>query len=114
MRKPKLSKSVKKKAPSPVKRAAPKKKKIAVKIRKNPVRKLTRYAVRVEGPNGGIGYFAGWDNKKGPWFDTDIERAVKGGDKKLMDHFANAIAEKKPRGVASVEVVIIGSPVKKN
>lgn len=80
----------------------------------NPVKKLTRYAVRVETPKGQVGYFSGWDNKTGPQFDTDIAKAVKGGDRKLMEHFADAIAERKPRGIASVETVIIGAPVKKN
>lgn len=111
MRKPKLSKSVKKKAPSPVRRAAPKK---AVKIRKNPVKKLTRYGVRVENLRGQTGYFSGWSDKRGPEFDTDAAKAVRGGDRKLMEHFASAIAESKPRGIASVEVVIMGAPVKKN
>jgi hypothetical protein len=86
----------------------------AGKLKRNPVKKLTRYAVRVENLKGQVGYFSGWDNKTGPQFDTDIAKAVKGGDRKLMEHFADAIAERKPRGIASVETVIIGAPVKKN
>jgi hypothetical protein len=91
------------------KKAAPKKA-----VKKNPVKKLTRYAVRVENGKGQVGYFSGWDNKRGPEFDTSPAKAVKGGDRRLMEHFANAIAEKKPRGIASVEVVIMCSPEKKN
>lgn len=86
----------------------------AGKFKRNPVKKLARYCVRVENVRGQVGYFSGWDNKTGPQFDTDIAKAVKGGDRKLMGHFAGAIAERKPRGIASVEVVIIGAPVKKN
>jgi hypothetical protein len=82
--------------------------------KKNPVKKLTRYAVRVENGKGQVGYFSGWDNKRGPEFDTSPAKAVKGGDRRLMEHFADAIAERKPRGIASVEVVIMGSPEKKN
>lgn len=86
----------------------------AGKLKRNPVKKITRYGVRVENLKGQVGYFSGWDNKTGPRFDTDIAKAVKGGDRKLMEHFADAIAERKPRGIASVETVIIGAPVKKN
>lgn len=83
--------------------------------RKNPVKKITRYAIRVETPRGVQGYFSSWDNKHGPIFFTEASKAVKSTDKKLMENFANAIAEYKPKGIAALEVVIVGGEtVKKN
>lgn len=111
-----ISKTAKKTAASnkPKFARASTKKTGAGKFKRNPVKKLARYGVRVENARGQVGYFSGWNNKTGPQFDTDIGEAVKGGDRKLMAHFADAIAERKPRGIVSVEVVIIGAPVKKN
>lgn len=104
-----VSKTVKKAKAPTVKRRKP------VARKKNPVPKINRYAIRVETPRGVQGYFSNWHPKDGPIFFTEVSKAVKGTDRKVMEQFANAIAEYKPKGIASVEVVIVGAPpVKKN
>lgn len=78
----------------------------------SPRRAISRYVVQVDTVKG-IGYLSAWDRKGGPQFDTDVSNAIKGGDSNLMWHFAAAIAERKPRGVKSVDVIPMGD-VKKN
>lgn len=82
------------------------------KTRATPRRAISRYVVQVDTVKG-IGYLSAWDRKGGPQFDTDVSNAIKGGDSNLMWHFAAAIAERKPRGVKSVDVIPMGD-VKKN
>lgn len=82
------------------------------KARATPQRAISRYVVQVDTVKG-IGYLAAWDRRGGPQFDSDVTKALVGGDSNLMWHFAAAVAEKKPRGVRSVDVVPMGD-VKKN
>ena len=98
-------------------RRAPKKSVKRTSARKSPTpkptpRSISRYVVQVDTVKG-IGYLAAWDRKGGPQFDSDVSNAIKGGDSNLMWHFASAIAERKPRGVKSVDVIPMGD-VKKN
>lgn len=106
----KTTKKVRRSPKKPVKRTSARKS-TTPKPRATP-RSISRYVVQVDTVKG-IGYLAAWDRKGGPQFDSDVSNAIKGGDSNLMWHFASAIAERKPRGVKSVDVIPMGD-VKKN